>query len=96
MKEIGLGIDKTHKHLFNKVANNEIKIESSFSISHSRIQLKVTSDMEQTFILKAGTIFYPEESIASRYQSLILKKDIEIRVLKGTKIIDLNTLCFNG
>ena len=82
---IGFAIDKTAENLFNKVANHEIKIESVYSQSLSRIWLKVTSDMEQTFVLKAGTIFYPEESIASRYQSLILKKDIEIRVTKGTK-----------
>ena len=45
IQKIGLGIDKTPKNLFNKVAKNEIKIESSFSISYSRIRLKVTSEI---------------------------------------------------
>ena len=42
---IGFAIDKDHENLFNRVANNEIKIESVISPSLSKIWLKVTSDM---------------------------------------------------
>ena len=42
---IGFAIDKAPENLFNRVANNEIKIESVVSPSRFQIWLKVTSDM---------------------------------------------------
>ena len=84
-------------NLYNKALRNEISIDKIQSNSYTKLSIWVSSQTEQKFTLKAGTLFYPEDSKAKTHQTLILLEDMSVEVTKGRgKQVDLRTSCFNA